>query len=74
MVSRNKMYLLKNKVGVSPANTLDGCNSEHNIAFAINVGVHNTQDVLKVGRKNQRHGCSNLNKMIKINMTLESLM
>lgn len=47
--------LLQHNVGVAPTNTLDGRHGEHNLAPAINVGVHQTQDVLELLRQDERH-------------------
>jgi hypothetical protein len=38
--------LFANNVRVSPANALDLCQSVHDLAFAIHVGIKQTQDVL----------------------------
>ena len=48
-------YLLENKVGITATDTLDGAHSEHDVSFAVNVGVHHTQNMLEVCRNNQRH-------------------
>ena len=42
--------LLANDVGVSPANTLDLSQSVHNLAFSIDVGVQQTENVLMTMR------------------------
>ena len=61
-------YLLEDDVGVTPADTLDGGHGEHDVPLAINVGVHHTQNVLEVGRDDQRHlgrdgGCQTKGKV-----------
>jgi hypothetical protein len=48
-------YLLEDKIGVTATNTLDGSDGEHDVPLAVNVGVHNTQNVLERGRDYQRH-------------------
>ena len=48
-------YLLEDKVGVPATNSLDGGDGEHDVPLAVNVGVHDTQNVLKRGGDNQRH-------------------
>merc|ERR1719225_1171477 len=47
--------LLEDKVGITTTNTLDGGDGEHDVPLTINAGVHNTQNVLKRTRNNQRH-------------------
>ena len=54
-LGKRNISLLKDNVGVSPTNTLDRGQSEHDISFSINVGVKNTKNVLEVWRNNQRH-------------------
>merc|ERR1719442_93966 len=50
--------LLEDKVGITTTTTLDSGHGEHNVPLAVNVGVHNTQNMLKRTRNNQRHdGC-----------------
>lgn len=41
-------------MGISPANTLDGCDGEGNLPPTINVRVENTKDVLELLRNYQR--------------------
>lgn len=40
--------LLASNVGITTANTLDGSQSNHNLVLTINVGVEETQNVLKL--------------------------
>merc|ERR1712141_876959 len=47
--------LLEDKVGITTTYTLDGGDGEHDVPLTINVGVHNTQNVLKRTGNNQRH-------------------
>ena len=47
--------LLQAEVGVTTTNTLDGGEGEHDAGLAVNVGVQHTENVLEVGRNNQRH-------------------
>jgi hypothetical protein len=49
------LYLLEDQIGVSSTDTLDGSHGEHNSPLAVDVGVHHTEDVLEVGRNDQRH-------------------
>lgn len=51
----SQSYLFEDEIGVTTTNTLDGGNGEHDVSLTINVGVHNTQNVLKRLRNNQRH-------------------
>lgn len=46
--------LLEDNVGVTATNTPDGSHGEHNLTPAIDVGVHQTQDMLELFRYNQR--------------------
>merc|ERR1712008_571404 len=39
--------LLEDKVGITTTTTLDSGHGEHNVPLAVNVGVHNTQNMLK---------------------------
>ena len=48
-------YLLEDDVGVPATDSLDGGHGEHDVALAVNVGVHDTQNVLEVGWDDQRH-------------------
>ena len=48
-------YLLEDKVGVTTTNTLDGGDGEHDVPLTIDIRVHNTQNVLKGWRDDQRH-------------------
>ena len=52
---RGLSYLLEDKVGITTTYTLDGGDGEHDVPLTINVGVHNTQNVLKRTGNNQRH-------------------
>ena len=47
--------LLQAEVGVTTTDTLDGGEGEHDAGLAVNVGVQHTENVLEVGRNNQRH-------------------
>jgi hypothetical protein len=40
--------LLAGNVGITTTNTLDGSQSNHNLVLTINVGVEETQNVLKL--------------------------
>lgn len=46
--------LLQDDVGVTTAHTLDGGHGEHNLALAIDVRTHDTQDVLELLGKGER--------------------
>ena len=48
-------YLLQDQVSISPTDTLDGGHGKHDGPLAVDVGVHHTEDVLEVGRDDQRH-------------------
>ena len=48
-------HLLEDDVCVPAADPLDGGHGKHDVALPVNVGVHDTQDVLEVGRDDQRH-------------------
>ena len=48
-------HLLEDDVGVPPADALDGGHGEHDVSLAINVRVHDTQNVLEVLGDDQRH-------------------
>jgi len=50
--------LLADDVGEAAADTLDGGEREHDLLLAIHVGVEQTQDVLEVLPRDQRHGGS----------------
>ena len=54
-MKNHNVYLFKDQIGVSSTNTLDGGHGEHNSPLAVDVGVHHTEDVLEVGRDDQRH-------------------
>lgn len=45
--------LLANNVGVTTTHALDGGHGEHDLALAVDVGVHHTEDVLKLVRDDQ---------------------
>ena len=47
--------LLQDDVGVPAPDPLDGGEGEHDAGLAVNVGVQHTENVLEVGRNNQRH-------------------
>ena len=51
-------YLLEDKVGVTTTNTLNGGDGEHDVPLTINIGVHNTQNVLERWGNYQRHSGS----------------
>jgi hypothetical protein len=42
------------EIGKPPANSTNGCKSKHNLLFAIDVGVENTQNVLEIILCNER--------------------
>ena len=52
---RNNFYLLENEVSVTATDTLDSAHGEHDVSLSVDVGVHHTEDVLEVGRDDQRH-------------------
>ena len=54
-LGQRNVSLLQNDVGVSPSNTFDRGQSEHNVGLSLNVGVENTENVLEVRRHNKRH-------------------
>ena len=47
--------LLEHDVGVAAPDALDGRHGEHDVALAVDVRVHHTEDVLEVLRDHQRH-------------------
>lgn len=46
--------LLDDDVGVAPTHTLHGGQSVHHLGLTVNVGVHDTQNVLELGGYNER--------------------
>jgi hypothetical protein len=42
--------LLAAQVGITTTHTLDGCQGEHNLLLAFNIGVEKTQNVLELTR------------------------
>jgi len=49
--------LLDDEVGVAPADSLHRRQGVHDLGLAVNVGVHDTQNMLKLGGDDERHGC-----------------